>query len=121
MRAGAAVAVLVLACSGDGGPRWTSERDHFSVRELEGWNQKEEFGATVFVKDRVTISVKTAEIKDPAAVVPATGKFLRSLPGAQVSEGRTHRVGGFSAATFDLSFHPEERADRYERRHTVLV
>src|SRR5262245_9010644 len=106
---------LVVACSGDS-PRWSSERDHFSLRQLDGWLQKDEFGAVVFVRDRVTISVKTADGKDPAAVIPATAQFLMSLPDAKVSEAKPSRVHDFAAATFDLSFHPEERPDRYERR-----
>ena len=84
MRIAIICALTVLACSADVGPRYVSESYRFSMRELPGWTEKHDHGAVIFVRDRTTIAVKTADGKDPTRVIPATERYLASRPDATI-------------------------------------
>lgn len=116
------------------GPRFTSEADHFSVRELPGWSQRRDRGSVLFVAGsagltRNTILVRAAPLAGESAeprtaevLLPAVEQSLHGLPGARVSAPRELERADFRAVVWDVSFTPAGLGGkRYERRHCLLV
>ena len=134
----AALAVGLLwlvGCQAEGGERFVSEEDHFSIREMDGWTVKRDRGAAVFAGaaelglGHNTIAIRSAplqgdwvEDRTVQGVTLATAKVLEALPKAQVEPSTPVVISGFRGARFDLSFEPRsKKGQRYARRHVVLV
>jgi hypothetical protein len=120
--------ILLAACStqDEAAPRYVAKQEHFSLRPPAGWTAHRELGSVVFAREGATptIAVRTAPLakRDRAAIVPATAKVLRALPGATVSLPTEITLGGMTAVSFDVSYTPDPRSGaRYDRRHVVLV
>jgi hypothetical protein len=129
-------AALAIGCGStaeDKRPRHHSDEDHVSVYSPPGWEVQRELGSLVLVADpggeaaRNTISIRTAPVEGAwterrtrELVLPATEKVLAALPSAKVSPPVELEVGGRAAVAYDVSWVPQGKKTRYERRHVVV-
>ncbi len=123
-----------LACGqSDDRPRYESPEDHCTLVAPVGWTPKREYSSLVFVGpqgDRAltTITIRAIPIegewtqpRTPDLVVAATEKVLRGLPAAKLAGREEISAGDFSGVAFDLSFVPDGKRGRYDRRHVVFT
>lgn len=135
----AALTLLVViggsACQSSSYDRVFFDDLHLAMADLEDWTLEREPGSLIFVADpdafgdRVTITVRSSRRLEADApgdgtttsVIAATEAVLAAMPEARVSEPRLTRRGEMTAAYFDLTFRPRRKAERYDRRHVVLI
>ena len=124
----AAIALLLFGCQADSFDRFNSEEDAVSVMALDGWSQSRQRGSLLFttpdVLDRTTIAVRSAERQRDTRfgdLVSATATVLDGLDEAKVVGPRPIDHGHLKATSFEVTFIPPKRSERYQRRHVVLL
>ena len=122
--------VLATGCQAENFARYQAEQDGFSVRRLDDWNASREKGTVLFREkgssSHATIAIRAVELSEASraarsrhGVLESTAKVLGSYPEAVVSGPKP--IGGDSdRMAFEMSFVPQSKGKRYERRHVVV-
>ncbi len=122
--------VLLLAAAGcqSETTRFTSEEDACSFAELSGWSASRDRDS-LLLRDpgsRATITIRTVrsvndwvEERTPALVGPAVEKTLHALPQSVVIGPAPVRAD-LDGASFEVTFVPQGKHERYLRRHVVF-
>ena len=126
-----AALLLAGACQSESVVRMELSEEAVSFAELPGYEMSRDKGAVVFVskdRDKKDSSIVVRRVaferrhdRTPESVSEATGKSLRALPGAKVSDPVEVDESYVPGIQFDLSYEPKSKRGRtYERRHVVL-
>lgn len=122
-----ATLLAVAGCQKESFERVHYERDHVSMRALDGWTQSRARGSLVFNGptadrlDRTTIVVRSVKYDGRAAkrthetLVKNTRTVLEALPQARVTSAEAER-----GTAFHVHFRSTRNRRSYERRHVVL-
>lgn len=124
------LAMGAIGCQADNFERYRSTEDGFSVRKLDGWTTTREKGTVLLrqgSKDsHATIAIRSValesserETQTRKTFLDSTAKVLRSYPEAEV-HGPTAIDGDPDRMEFELTFVPESKGKRYQRKHVVV-